>query len=1703
MYHLRFRFLSLFLVGAMVLLCLPVSAGTGGSFYLTASTTDETILEPVAISYAPGQTIREALLASSYSFQGLDTGFIDGVQGVAGNFVVFYDNGAYDLDAIAAPETITALSVGEGELYSPEMVSLIVTMGSFREMTDHVDAYEPASLAYRAGLVGLRYANAQEAAALEQELRAAIDAYHNLLAGEKVAVTFTVSGSPEITLEDRFGNVTEAEGLSAQVIPGTYHFCVADGCNRTEGDITAEEPVTVSVTLPSGQWFGEIHLRAESGAGESDYPEAEGNFLVEDYRTKAYLNCQRGPDQPDSSVGLYPCYVGTDGKDYSDTRKAWASNTAGLTRVIRDGMEGRTIRLEARYLGADGFTQIQSRELSLLRVPTLKSLEIAAEGTVLPLEFQPDRTDYTVTTVADGLAVSAEPYCPESKVTVEKREPASDGDRVSVEVSHANGQSRTYTVQLHRVDPVTVTLLLPEGTEAEVWNAAGSPIVPFFGQSYHLVPGETYSCIATKGRWFHTRAFFTADSGLHVTVAEPDAQSHLLAFGSYSGRDVKKSETYPISQPFTAQEHEYTVTVSDANSTVYLQCTGEENYDITACYQAQTLSYDTNGADKQIPITVPVDPARSAVTCGQCLTIGGYSNRLTIRLSKTVGQSEYYQDYSFLLARRTTLSDLTLRAEDTELPLKDAGGALAPFDRDVQVYYVKVLSSTRSLTFSGTLRSTPDETKPNTGGYCVMVGDTPYEDLTSLDLPLNPEAPQEEIVVQVCHADPNAVTGEYRIVVQKTEPCHAVFTTEPEHANVFVVNAQNGRTVYPQTDGSFLLTPGDEYTGYVTAAGYVGRRLSGIIAPDGPLSQIAALEKAAENPNLPDYDAQWPGFRADDFNNGVISAPTPIRAEDAALYWAVRLGDGYDTDACGCPILVDDCIYTYSGKTIFRIHKATGEILAAGTMDHKSSFAINTPTYAEGMIFVGLANGTVQAFNAETLESLWIYSDPLGGQPNCPLVYHDGFLYTGFWNRETADANLVCLSVTDEDPAAPLEEKLPTWYYTQLGGFYWAGAYVCDDYLLVTTDDGMPGYTTGYGEILSLNPRTGAVLDSLTLPTVGDARSSVTYVPETGMAYFTTKGGYFYGVHVEPQGTFTSGSLRGICLSHPGSDSPNPAMSTSTPTVYNGRAYIGVSGYSQFGAYSGHNITVIDLAAFSVAYTVPTQGYPQTSGVLTTAYDEGDGTVYVYFFDNYTPGKLRMLKDKPGQRSPSMVTTEEGDTAYVLFTPTEGQAQYAICSPVVDADGTIYFKNDSGYLMALGSILDSMEIMTQPDRRVYHVGETFDPAGMTVLGSFTNGTQRDISEYLTFSTAPLTLDDDLFRLEYPLFLYHDENDVPGTRYHAPIGTLDLAVRSHIFDKPECTEEGHRGICAYCGENVQEYEPHSFTWVTDLEPTEYAPGLCHEECFCGYVRSRDTELPRLPHAHSYAEEVVEPTCTDQGYTLYTCLCGDSYRDNFIDALGHQWDEGIVVQVPTATQEGVVCLTCRVCSAQELRPIPPLGQEPLPFVDVREKNYFYEPVVWALANDITRGTDETHFSPGKDCTRAEVVVFLWRAAGKPEPGSGVNPFDDVREKDYFYQAVLWAVEQGITSGVSDTSFAPKKVCDRAQIVTFLWRYAGRPTPLKTEIPFTDVRPTAYYAQAVAWAVEAGITKGTSPTRFSPQATCTRGQVVTFLYRSETQQ
>ena len=214
---------------------------------------------------------------------------------------------------------------------------------------------------------------------------------------------------------------------------------------------------------------------------------------------------------------------------------------------------------------------------------------------------------------------------------------------------------------------------------------------------------------------------------------------------------------------------------------------------------------------------------------------------------------------------------------------------------------------------------------------------------------------------------------------------------------------------------------------------------------------------------------------------------------------------------------------------------------------------------------------------------------------------------------------------------------------------------------------------------------------------------------------------------------------------------------------------------------------------------------------------------------------------------------------------------------------------------------------------------------------------------------------------------------------------------------------------------------------------------------------------------------------------------------------QMDEnGKLTSVPVSCKDNVATLTLTAPGAILLGTTDAqVDTETKTFGDVPANAYYKKAVDWAVENGITSGTSETTFAPDATCTRAQTVTFLWRAAGSPEPTKQDNPFTDVKADAYYYKAVLWAVEKGITSGVTATTFAPDATVSRAQVVSFQYRLAGAPKAEGTNV-FTDVPANAYYRDAVLWAAQNGITSGTTATTFAPNTGCTRGQIVTFLYR-----
>lgn len=1429
------RWLALFLcfIVAFSSVEIPVHADTvKKTMYLAAATTTKMLIEPVCIEYeyTEGETtLKDVLENSEFAFETAG-GFVESiVDGESRSYYAYVDNpeASFSLNMDPASIVVVGFSVSDLGSNDEQMTATAQAMSALvKSMADYTASevpnimnYPPAIKAYGDGKQALIKASTKEAKAAKEALDKAVEEYKRNFYSDPYPVTVTATkgteavSNPKITFTDSSGNVTVSEsGSVIKVVPGEYNYVIEDGgYNSIEGNITVDGEESLMVSFAETDWFGNLTpLRKdkETPYGVTMDKEAhKAQFFIDDTAdgNSVYVRADQteGISYGDD-IEMKASYIGTDGAEKS-RKVSWDSASNKLTNMVAPGMEGNEVVLKAEYK-KDGYTQIQTYEVEVVRVPTLKTLELretSLTGTSILKGYKPEKTEYKANTVASQVYVNAVPYGEDGYTVQGTGQPyeVTDGKtlKIPVTVTHTNGQSRTYVLSVTKVDAVSVTVNVPASTTVEIVNENDNVIQPVNGV-YSLIPGDTYTYTATKGTYYHTTASFEAKAGLTVNVAAPDTKDALTAFAFHDNYYYKDRIPYDCNEAFRSNLHAYTYTVSDLYSSGAVQATPTEGYTAKAVYESQShVSEGKQGVHTEKTIDKQVDSTKNGTTLTNLLGSCAYTQDLTIRLVKNDGDVTYYQDYVLTVKRSLHISSMKLMDGEDSVDLLDENGDKVYFDDEVTDYYLSLTTGTDELLMDAAFMNETDATSV-CGGYYAVIGDKEYDSLKDVTLTLSDE-PSQLIEITVNHRVSSGVPTTFKIHVTLLNPVEVTFDTTPEDALVFVKHKRTNRVVEAVDGKNYSLLPGNEYIYTVTCSGYRAKQVDDYRAPFLGGTERVELSKAPVNATIDTtITSDWPSFRQTSDNNCVVDKKLPTTADDTVLYWATKIGDGYGKEATGCPIIVDGYIYTYAGSTIYKVDSVDGKILAKGKMVAGSNFAINPPTYAEGMIFVGLSDGRVQAFNAKTLESLWVYKDEIGGQPNCSITYKDGYIYTGFWKGETQNANYVCISVTDEDPSNKTEQKLPSWTYTGAGGFYWAGAYITDDYILIGTDDGKSGYLRGFGHVLSIDFKTGKVIDDLTLPFVGDVRCDMTCYE--GKFYFTSKGGYLYEISVDDSGDIKEDTLRYIKLSNGKEDADNPAMSTSTPTIYNGRVYIGASGTGQFESYSGHNITVIDLAAWEIAYSVPTQGYPQTSGLLTTAYEEETGAVYVYFFDNDTPGKLRVIKDEPGQTRPSEVIEETYlvngnekiyETAPVLFTPAGDHAQYALCSPIVDEYGTIYFKNDSASLMALGSRIDKIEVTKQPDKLNYFTGDVFNPAGMVVTATYANGLERDVTSYISYSKEALTSDDKDFAIRFKHTLYQNKDGQVGVKCEELMDLVQITVSSmtKVEAKPAtCTEDGN-------------------------------------------------------------------------------------------------------------------------------------------------------------------------------------------------------------------------------------------------------------------------------------------------------------------------
>ena len=413
----------------------------------------------------------------------------------------------------------------------------------------------------------------------------------------------------------------------------------------------------------------------------------------------------------------------------------------------------------------------------------------------------------------------------------------------------------------------------------------------------------------------------------------------------------------------------------------------------------------------------------------------------------------------------------------------------------------------------------------------------------------------------------------------------------------------------------------------------------------------AAFAKGTE------VSADWANFRNSEVNMALTHAKTPKEPETTVLKWAKRLGSGWSANP-SVQIIADNALIVMSGKVLYKLDLQSGEIVQQADMAAAPNFGYTPATYAAGLIFCPLSGGTVQAFDAKTLEAQWTFKDEKGGQSLSPITYSDGRIYTGFWNGEAKDANYVCVNV---------EDGSLVWSKTVTGGFYWAGSAVVGDTLIVGTDDGESGYA-GTSRIFTLKKATGEVITEMPLVGCGDQRSAIAYSAEKGRIYCTAKNGYLCSAAFDAQ----TGKLSEL------KTSKQASQCTSTPVVYGNQVYFSCGSGVVQGSGGNGNFVVADADTLAQLYVVPLSAYPQGSVLVSDAYLQETGKLYCYSTYNGLPGGLTLIKVDPSKNS------ADGAEAVEIY-DANGYANYCITSPICGTDGTIYYKNDSGNVLAVGS----------------------------------------------------------------------------------------------------------------------------------------------------------------------------------------------------------------------------------------------------------------------------------------------------------------------------------------------------------------------------------------------------------------------------------
>ena len=931
---------------------------------------------------------------------------------------------------------------------------------------------------------------------------------------------------------------------------------------------------------------------------------------------------------------------------------------------------------------------------------------------------------------------------------------------------------------------------------------------------------------------------------------------------------------------------------------------------------------------------------------------------------------------------------------------------------------------------------------------------------------------------------------EYTLTVTGISKASLSYSIKEPANGIFTLWDAAGNQVEETETGRFTsLRSGETYTYTASCYGFLTQHHT-LVAGETTELELT-LVPAPENQRTGTSD--WPSFRGNEENLAVTHAQTPQGAGAGGTQWSTRqkwaalagTKDSYGFYYPVTAVLANGNVIAASGDTLSLIHGETGEIKASVTMAGTREYAYLPPVYAEGMVFVSLKGGMIQAFDAQTLESLWV-SEPVGGQALSAITYSNGYLYTGFYEGESSDGTFVCVSVTDEDPTQPDETKYVTWKSVTKGGYYWTGAYCRDGYVVYVSDNGS-GVQTEEGTLFVRDQYTGALIDSA--PIVGDGRSAVVCDEKSGTLYVTTKAGYLYAFSLTKEGTIQNL----ISYAYEGE-------TTSTPVVAGGKVYFGMG-----GSQDANRIVVADGVTLDPVSEVKMPGYPQGALLLSDAYEEEDGSLYLYATCNTSTGSLMVLKD-PGQGEEIQVN--------VLFTPEESQQNYCISSPICDLDGTLYYANDSGYLFAIGK----QEVEYAP--LVFSVS----PEGATVALKDSKGnevTPVAPGQYdLPADTYTYTVSKDQYKTQTGTCTITEEEAVQHTWKTetitlSPKGGSDPVPVSVTVSFTLLGDTVHGESAAHSYRENGDSLPR---WIETKQITLSQGQTAYDALV---LALKQAKLPYVSLQAGYINSInglseqdngprsgwmyqVNGVIPQKGSSAYTLQDGDVLVWFYTD--DYEKEEPETVQPDPGPTTGIdPSPTPSPTPSQEPSPSP----SPVPdagFEDVPQDHWAKGYIDHLAAEGIVKGMSDTVFAPEDKVTRAEFVTLLYRLGGEAvQEAESVMPFDDVLEHAFYTDAVIWAVENGITKGTSSHTFSPMDQIAREDMALMAARFLEamqikleetEETPSFSDVG--EIRPDAN--EAVFALAKAGIMVGKGNGTFDPKGVATRAEaakVVDLLF------